>query len=283
MNSYGLQPQPTGERNLAATNEVYYQEATRKLHFDMLLPDTDELHPGVVLVHGGGWLHGDKTKFRRLAERLTASGFAVMSVEYRLGHEAKFPAGVRDCFAALKFLRANARRYQVDPKRIALVGGSAGGHIVGLMGTGHDVEQLQPSGDITGLKQQTDPISARADAVVVMAGPMQIASGSVAERSQSGMESNAIHWLGKTIDEAPELYHLADAFEKISADDPPMLFIRGTLDQPHADDLSLGKLKSVGVAASQKLHEGAKHGHWNRDETMGEVVSDIVDFLNQQL
>lgn len=277
MKAYGVSPNPppiAGDVKVVV-NQTYAHAGERPLLFDMVSPNNaQENRPAIVLVHGGGWLHGDKTKFRPIARKLALKGFVVMCVEYRLGHEAAFPAGVRDCNSAIRFLRKNAQTYGVDPTRIAAVGGSAGGHIVGLMGTGHDVAQLQA------INSQS---SSRPDAVVVMAGPMQIATGSVAERSKRGLVSNATQWLRKSIDDAPQLYQLADAHQKISKDDPPTLFITGSKDNPDRDKLSLEAFKALGIASKQVVHHGASHGHWNRPETMDQVVDDICNFLSQHL
>ena len=89
----------------------------RKLHADIFVPnDRKGLRPAVVVVHGGGWLKGDKTKFRALALKLASLGYVTAAVEYRLGGEAKFPAAIHDCNAAVRFLRANAKRYRIDPE-----------------------------------------------------------------------------------------------------------------------------------------------------------------------
>jgi len=143
------------------------------------------------------------------------------------------------------------------------------------MATGSDVPALQPTPIPT--------TTSRLKAAVVMAGPMQIATGSVADRSHPGMKSNAIDWLGQTIDDSPAAYHLADAYEKISSDDPPVLFITGSLDNPERDLPSLEKFKSHGVIARQVIHQDAKHGHWNQTEWIPQVSNDIVDFLKQNL
>lgn len=304
MKAYGISPNPAMQGPLAnlegkpaseipssltaRLNQVYYQEGSRKLLCDLFATESDEAgRPAIVLVHGGGWLHGDKTKFRPLAIKLAACGYVVMSIEYRLGHEAHFPAGIRDCLAAVRFLRSNATQLNVDPDRISAVGGSAGGHLVGLMATGCDEPKLQPGGEIQLLPTSAGTVntsaSSRLKAAVVMAGPMQIATGSVAERSTVGNESNATFWLGATIDESPELYQLADAFEKITADTPPMLFITGSEDTPSRDEPSLSKLKSVGVDAQQVIHNGATHGHWNRQDWIDQVVENIDAFLKKNL
>ena len=256
-------------------NVVYANISGRKLLMDVFNPVTTsgEPKPAVVLVHGGGWLKGDKTKFRSLALRLTKRGYFVAAIEYRLGFEAKFPAGIRDCNAATSFVRSNAGRWNINPDRITAVGGSAGGHLVGLMASGSNNEQLRHA--------QATHASCRLSAAVVMAGPLQITSGSVADKSHDlAMPSNAVNWLGGTIDSLPDLYALADATEKIDANTPPIFFISGSLDTPERNDLAREKLKALGIATKIKVHEDAKHGHWNRPDWIGQVVQDIDDMIS---
>ncbi len=283
MNAYAPLPKPAPEATMpegvaVEYDVVYGQAGPRQLLLDVYQPKRGATpRPGIVLVHGGGWLNGDRAKFRGLATRLAERGYVVAAIEYRLGHEAKFPAGIQDCNAATRFIRANAERFGIDPERIGAVGGSAGGHLVGLMATAPEVKALQ--GDAG-----RGDVRSHLRAAVVMAGPMEIATGSVAERSHDRAEqSNAIQWLGKTIDEAPELYHLADAHEKLSAGDPPIMFIRGSLDNPPADLPTIAKMKLLGITAEQVIHEGAKHGHWNQHDWIDQVSDDIDRFLKKNL
>ncbi len=121
-------------------------------------------------------------------------------------------------------------------------------------------------------------------AAVVMAGPMQTATGSVAGRSQDKKaNSNAVNWFGDTIEGVPEIYSLADAYEKINGDTAPILFIAGSLDNPDRNELSRKKLKQHGILTKLIVHPEAKHGHWNRPDWIAQVVSDIDSFFADQL
>jgi gluconolactonase len=295
MNAYGVVPHPPSTATLQPKNEgrpstvvspsvtldldvVYGEDGDRKLLADIARPAKGGgKSPAIVVVHGGGWLNGDKAKFRALTLELARRGYVTMSVGYRLGHEAKFPAGIHDCNAAVRCLRANAARLGVNPNRIGAVGGSAGGHLVGLMATGSDVKGLL--GDAGNAKH-----SSRLQAAIVMAGPMQIASGSVAEKSRTGGDkSNANHWIGKTIDQHMALYKLADAYEHISMDDPPILFMRGEHDKPEANQPSRDKLKDVGVWTGLKVYTDGKHGCWNRLPWFETMVVDMDAFFQEQM
>lgn len=256
---------------------VYASFGHRKVLADLFVPQGDGPFPAVIVVHGGGWLNGDKTRFRALAIELAKRGYVTAAIEYRLGDEAAFPAGIHDCNAATRFLRAHAAEYKVDPNRIGAVGGSAGGHLVGLMATGWKEKALQGAGG------HADR-SSRLQAAIVMAGPMQIASGSVAERSRSDRsKSNSVRWLRGDVDEKAELYHLCDADEKISADSSPLLFMYGEHDHPETCQPSMDRLTDVGVPTGLRVYKDGKHGCWNQLPWFDDMVADMDVFFTKHL
>ncbi|MCA8999804.1 MAG: SMP-30/gluconolactonase/LRE family protein [Planctomycetaceae bacterium] len=256
----------------------YATYGDRKLITDIFVPVTDrKSHPAIVVVHGGGWVKGDKTKFRALALELAKRGYVTAAIEYRLAEEAPFPAAIHDCNAAVRFLKANANKYAIDRERIGAVGGSAGGHLVGLMATGWNVPELQGNG---GWGDWTS----RVKASIVMAGPMEITTGSVAERSRDPkIDSFSNTFIGSRIDDAPEQYALADAHLKISGDDPPILFMVGEHDNPERKQPSRKKLKAEGVWTDVKIYADGKHGCWNQLPWLTEMVGDMDTFFREHL
>ncbi len=238
---------------------VYAQYGERKMHLDLFaLKATDKAKPAIVVVHGGGWLKGDKSKFRALAIALASKGYVTAAIEYRLGGEAKFPAAIHDCNAAVRFLRAHADKYDLNPKQIGVVGGSAGGHLAGLMATAGDADEFQGAGGNTG-------VSSAVQSCVVMAGPLDLASGSVVERSRKEPEkSNANQWFGKTFDQDPELYRQASPFHHLGGNTPPMLFMCGDKDKPQRNQTTREKLDALGVKNRLIVVKDGKHGCWNR-------------------
>lgn len=261
----------------AQLNIVYANIDGRKLLMDVFRPKSGgPAKPAVVVVHGGGWLKGDKTKFRALALRLAEKGYVTAAIEYRLGFESRFPAAIRDCNAATTYLRENAGRFEIDPNRIGAVGGSAGGHLVGLMAAGQEFEELRHASDTKK--------DASLKSIAVLAGPFQIKTGSVAEKAQtSNARSNAVRWFGGTIGEVPQQYDLADVLEKITKKMPPTLFISGSLDNPERNKPSREKMDSLGVPNRLIVHPNASHGHWNSPDWIQEVVDDIDAHFNQYL
>ena len=256
---------------------VYATYGDRKMQLDLFVPKgATSAFPAIMVVHGGGWLKGDKSKFRALAQELASRGYVTAAVGYRLGGEAKFPAAIHDCNAATRWMRANASKYKVDPHRIGAVGGSAGGHLVGLMASAAHLEELQGDGG-------NADVSSKLQAAIVMAGPMQMTTGSVAERSRKMPDqSNSNKWLGKTVDEAPELYKLAEPLAHINKNTPSMIFQMGQFDVPQRNVLMRQKLHALGIRANVTTYFYGKHGCWNRHPWFGPMVDDMDSFFRSE-
>ena len=108
----------------------------KRLLLDAYVPPAgDDRRPAVVMIHGGGWRAGDKASWRPEAEQLAAKGWVAFSINYRLDEPAVFPAEIDDAQAAVRWVRAHADEYQVDPARIAAIGESAGGHLTAMLAT----------------------------------------------------------------------------------------------------------------------------------------------------
>jgi acetyl esterase/lipase len=246
---------------------VYATRGDRALRCDVFRPNTKHTLPAIVVVHGGGWLNGDKTKFRPLAQALAKNGYVTVAIEYRLGGEAKFPAAINDCFSAVRFLRTTADKWNLDPQQIGAVGGSAGGHLVALMASGANVKALHADSE-TG--------DASLAFAVVMAGPCELATGSVAERSRTDPEeSNSNKWLGKTIDEAPDLYHLASPITHVNKATCPVFFLVGEFDNPARNMAFRQKLADRKIVTGLRIYADGKHGCWNRHPWFDDIVDDV--------
>ena len=200
--------------------------------------------PVTMYVHGGGWSSGDKAQGAGVVEisELQQAGFLVVSVNYRLAPEYEFPAMIEDVKCAVRSLRAHADEYNLDPNRIGVWGGSAGGHLVNLLGTtdesaGFDVgEYLE--------------YSSRVQAVVDMFGPADLTV-----QFEGGYESASRVFGG--FDAA-----LASPVTYVTADDPPFLMLHGEKDALvpiEQSDILLAALQAAGVPA--ELVPVANAGH----------------------
>ena len=257
-------------------NLVYRKDGDRQVLADMFWPKHEQPKAAVVAIHGGGWKNGDKSIFRAMAIDLAKRGYVAMAIEYRLAREAHFPASIQDCFAAVRYLRAHADKYRLQGAKIFAVGGSAGGHLAGLMACGGSNEKLMPMG-------QHAEYSPKIDGAVVMAGPLQIVTGSVADRSRTQPNCNINLWVGKNIDEAHDMHRLADAHVQASQDTCPILFVLGEKDNPGRNELTRKKLESLGVRTELKVHADGEHGCWNRNPWFEPMQNDIDTFLQSLL
>jgi len=133
--------------------DIVYSQSGTKLDLYLTAEVTEPL-PVIVWIHGGAWKEGDKGTAARLPSNTSRTppiqvigpGYVLASINYRLSHEATFPAQIHDCKAAIRWLRAHAGEYHIDPKRIGVWGASAGGQLVALLGTSNDVSELEGSG-----------------------------------------------------------------------------------------------------------------------------------------
>jgi acetyl esterase/lipase len=244
----------------------------RRLLLDLYVPEkADGPLPLIVWVHGGGWQSGNKRNCK--ATGLSGKGYVVASVGYRLSGEAPFPAQIHDCKAAVRWLRANAKTYKIDPKHVGAWGSSAGGHLVALLGTSGDVKALEAT-ELGNADQ-----SSRVQAVCNFYGPGNIVTVLKQRRVRNQKPSGAFYKLfGGPIDEKQDLIRLASPVTHISKDDPPFLLVHGEKDRvvPYAQSVEFDKaLKAGGVESTFHTVKGAGHGF--RDERVDKMVEEFFD------
>ena len=258
---------------------TYAEYGPRKMLADLFIPRGKGPFPAALIIHGGGWIKGDKMKFRAMGVEMAKRGYVSMAIDYRLAEEAAFPANIQDCHAAIRYLRAHANKYNMDADRIGVVGGSAGAHLAGLLATTPKVKSLHGDGG-------NAKYSSAVQAAVVMSGPMEISTGSVAERSLTAKNpvANAIFLFGGTVKEEPELYKLADAHLHINKETPPILFQFGGKEDPSKVQPSIDKLKKLGVPTQLLTHyQDGKHGCWNRHPWFLPIIEDIDTWFQEHL
>lgn len=212
--------------------------------------------PLVVWVHGGAWLAGNKAQCPALP--LLGRGYAVASVEYRLSPVATFPAQIHDCKAAIRWLKANAQQYRLDPERIGAWGSSAGGHLVALLGTSAGVKEMD--GDLGDHKD----LSTRVACVVDFFGPTDFTrmrnSGRIDHDAANSPESKLI---GGPVQQNKDKAAKANPITYIGKGMPPFLIMHGDKDEtvpPNQSELLAEALKKNGSDVTYKVIEGAGHG-----------------------
>lgn len=245
---------------------VYGKTPEQELKLDVYRPKNETVLPACVLVHGGGWIGGDKERFHALGFALAEKGYVVANVEYRLAGAAKYPAAVQDCSLAVRWVRANAKRFALDPQRIGAWGGSAGGHLVGLLAAAPE-HFLTP---------ELKDVSAAVQATCIMAGPTDLTNATFVESLRRAKEkSNSYTWFGKLYDEAPDLYRDASPLTHFTKTTSPILFLTGDLDNPDRDKAGIEKLHSLGVPTKQTILKDAKHGCWMQKPWFEQCVAAV--------
>ena len=225
----------------------YVAREGHELLADIYVPHGEGPFPGVLIVHGGGWRSGNKTRLARFGEKLAAEGYTAVAINYRLAPEHLFPAQIDDCKSAVRFMRKNAAKYKADGAHLGALGYSAGGHLVALLGV------TDPSNGLEG--PDADGTSTRLQCFV--------AGGAPCDFRHTPPVTDLSFWLGGTRAEKPEVYELASPISFVTKDDPPAFFFHGDADvlvPIFGARRMVGKLTEVGVPAELYAIPGAGHG-----------------------
>ncbi len=236
---------------------------------DLYLPARrvkDKRWPVVVYIHGGAWRSGNKSRGRGRVMPYVATGqFAGVSIGYRLTGEAIWPAQIHDCKAAIRWLKANASTYGLDPDRIGIIGSSAGGHLVAMLGTSGGVKELAGS---VGRHEKFD---SRVACVVDEYGPtayrrMNDFPGRIDHDAKNSPESLLV---GGPIQERADQCRNASPLTWVTKDDPLFLIIHGT-DDPlvpfNQSELLAARLKAAGVPFILQTMQNGGHGGFRSEE-----------------
>ncbi|MDD5199147.1 MAG: alpha/beta hydrolase [Terrimicrobiaceae bacterium] len=263
---------PPGTRSVL--DLPYVENGHEQQKLNLFLPDakSDAPLPVIVVIHGGGWNAGGRGGPNEGAGML-ARGFAVASIGYRLSSDAPFPAQIEDCKAAIRWLRAHAKDYHLDPGRFAAVGGSAGGHLAALLGTSAGVKAF----DVGAHLDQ----SSRVQAVVDYCGPTDFV-----KRMEAGDRKEPppalVKLLGGPLTEKRALAEQASPITHVSGDAAPFLIVHGDLDNLvpiSQSELFFDALEKAGV--SVRFH--TVHGAGHLDLFRGAIIEMQNAFLERTL
>jgi len=239
------------------TDIEYATVENHRLLLDLYLPQSQKNPQLLVWIHGGAWRAGSKSNMPLIP--LVKQGFAVASVEYRLSPVAKFPAQIHDIKAAIRFLRGSASKYGYDAKKIGILGSSAGGHLVALMGVTNQHRELE--GDLGAFDQE----SSNVDAIVDYYGPTNFMT--ILDQSTPHGLSVRVPALELLLGDRPEntvrLAKLASPVFHVDAQDPPLLIIHGDQDPqvPINQSHELhGAYKKRGRDVTFEVIHGGAHG-----------------------
>ncbi len=260
--------------------------STQKL--DLYLPNNGGPFPVVIMVHGGGFMFGDKADGAGLTgvDQLLAAGYAVASINYRLSGEAIYPAQINDVKAAVRFLRKNSSKYNFNPDKFGAWGASAGGNLVALLGTTCGVAELE--GSELGNADQSSCVQA----VVDWFGPIDFLkmdeqfAGSGCPQNHNDASSPESKLVGAAIQTVPDLVKTTNPMNYIDATDPPFFIQNGSADCniPSVQGKNLADQLAQAIGSEKvtyTLLDGAGHGgsQFETETNLKKVISFLDNYL----
>lgn len=250
-------------------NVVYYKKENRALHLDAFYNKKQKNNPAVIMIHGGGWRSGNKNQMQVLAQEIALKGYSCFAIEYRLSLEAKYPRGIYDVKNAIKFIKDNAKRFHVDPNKIAVLGCSSGGQMAALIGTtNEDLAFEDPN--------YKGKSSSKVQAIIDIDGILAF------KHPESKEGEMAAFWLGGTYEENPENWNKASALNHADKNTPPTLFINSSFDRFHAgrDDM-IAILNQNKIYSEVKTIENSPHSFWFFQPWLDQTVVYTTEFLDR--
>jgi acetyl esterase/lipase len=263
---------PAVPDSVSANLDVVFQKGDGyELRLNLFTPkNSPKAIPLVVMIHGGCWIDGGRADYNYYGVKLAQLGYAAATVDYRVADQAPYPAAVDDARNAIQWLKDHAKTYNIDPDRIALLGGSAGGHMVELIGyTANTPTRQHPNGPGPKVK-----------AIVAFYGWSDLTDPAV--RDPYWNEA----FLGKKYADAPELYKEASPITHVSKQSPPTILLQGTIDAvvPKSQSVKLAeKLEANSVPYIYVPFEGQFHAFDFFQDTTARSLYFMEKFLAEYL
>ena len=253
----------------------YANPDDQHLQLNLARPKTgDGPFPAIVCIHGGGFRAGKRESYDGLIVRLAEQGYVAITVTYRLAPKYQFPAAVHDTKAAVRWVRANAAKYKIDPSRIGTTGGSAGGHLAQFLGVTAGVKEFEGDGG--------NPAESSAVACVVnVYGPSDFTKSY--GKSVDAAEVLPL-FLGGNLEKARKLHLKASPLYWVTPVAAPTLCIHGTLDKYVAHEQAVwlvDKMNAAGAEAELLTLEGAGHGFKGKDAETADKA--LMVYFNKKL
>ncbi len=245
-----IDDEPAVPEDITAIKNVTYKTIdSGDLQLDIYKrKDLEGPAPTMIFIHGGAWKKGKREDYLPYLIDYAKKGYITITISYRFSNVAKFPAAAQDVSCAIKWVKSNAAEYGIDPDRIAVVGGSAGGHLALLIGYGGDESVFN--------QDCKSEVSSDVKVIVDFYGPVDMTTPYAV-----GTEE-VLSFMGTTYEKNPALYKLSSPSTFISSDDPPTLIFQGTIDAlvPVSQSDSLNSwLQQVGVPHDYHRLKGWPH------------------------
>jgi acetyl esterase/lipase len=256
----GTPPAPRVPEGVRAHRDLaYVVNGHERQKLDLFVPErSDAPLPLIIWVHGGGWQNGSKEGCPPLRNGYSKDGYAVASINYRLSGHATFPAQIEDCKAAIRWLRALAKEYSLDPNRFGVWGSSAGGHLAALLGTSGDVKEF----DVGANLDQTSRVQAVCDYYGPTDFTVFVTTPGYERHAAADAPEGKL--LGGAVMENRDKAARANPIAFVSQDDSPFLIVHGDKDGTvpiNQSQLLFETLKKAGVRVHFHTIQGAGHGN----------------------
>ena len=260
---------------LFETGIEYANPDGQHLQLDLARPKSaGEPLPAVLCIHGGGFRAGNRQGYDAQCIRLAEKGYVAATITYRLAPKYPFPAAIHDTKAAVRWLRANAKKYHIDPERIGVTGGSAGGHLAQFLGVTSDVKEFEGNG---GNPKESSKVAC----VVNYYGPSDFTKSY--GKSVDAAEVLPL-FLGGNLEKARPLHIRASPLYWVTPNAAPTLCIHGTEEKYVAHEQAewiVDRLKAAGVEAELLTLVGAGHGFRGKDAETAEKA--MIAFFDKHL
>lgn len=265
------------DKVIAHRNLVYQRFGQRRLLLDIFQPKASVAPaPAVVLIHGGGWRTGSRSHQVPMAQALAEHGFVGIPVEYRLSREALYPAGIHDIQAAIRWVKKNSKRFNIDSNKIAVLGASSGAHMATLIGS------IGYRCDFAGKAICNEVADSSVQAIINVDGVAELVSPEVrAFEDKPGKVSYAGLWLGGRYAEYPELWQEASPLGYVGEHTPPALFINSAQPRFHAGrDELIRILNQYHTYSEVHTLADSPHSFWLFHPWFDQTRDILINFLN---
>lgn len=260
------------------------------LKLDIARPPVDEptgqRRMCIVAIHGGGWAMGRREELAAIMNAYAAQGAVCATISYRLAPADPWPAQIMDCADAVRFLRANAERFDIDPNRIGAIGFSAGAHLAMMLAVGDEGDGLgvepRPVAPTRGGEEVNDAsaISGKVQAAVSVAGPTMLDDPGVSPQGKQILDM----LVGAEPEGRGARLRAASPITYVNKGDSPMLLFQGTSDTlvPMSQAIRMAEaMTAAGVAGRVELVAGA--GHDLRGQEIERTLRTAFEFLSRRL
>ncbi len=256
--------------NVLEKKEIVYKKIKdRELHLDGYYNKTKKRNPAIVIIHGGGWRSGNKSQMETFAIEMASKGYSCFNIEFRLSLEAQYPAAIFDVKNAIQYIKENAKKFNVDTTKIAILGCSSGGQMAALVGTTNGKNDFEEN-------DKNVKYSSKVNAIIDVDGILAFKHPESVEGTVAGL------WLGGSYEEKPIVWQQASPLHNTDKNTPPILFLNSSVPRFHAgrDDMIV-ILNKYGIYNEIKTIPNSPHSFWFLNPWFDETINYTTQFLDK--